>query len=97
MAILIIFSDYVNLATLQNWGMLDIQFASFWALPSYFSGFSNSLFEPVNVPGPIVAGGAGGAGGTGGCVCYAAIYAACQRFTTLSMRSFAIYGALSET
>ena len=48
--------------------MLNVQFASFWALPSYFSGFSNFIFEPVNFPGPVAAGagGAGSAGGTGG-------------------------------
>ena len=58
---------------------------------------SNLILDPVNVPGPTAADGAGGAGGAGGGACYAAIYAACHRFTTLLMRSFAVYGALSET
>ena len=53
------------------------------------------MFEPVNVPGPIAAG--GGAAGAGGGACCAAVYAACHRFTTSSMRSFAVYGALKET
>ena len=48
-------------ATLQNYWMLNVQFASFWASPSYFSGFFSFMFEPVNVPGPVTAGGAGGA------------------------------------
>ena len=52
------------------------------------------MFEPVNVPGPDAAGGAGGAGGGAGC---AAVYTACHLFTTSSMRSFAIYGAVGET
>ena len=75
--------------------MLNVQFASFRALPSYFSGFSSPIFEPVNVSGPIAAG--AGAGGAGGGACYAAVYAACHRLTTSSMRSFAVYGALSDT
>ena len=75
--------------------MLNVQFAGFWASPSYFSGFSNFILELVNVSGPVTAGVTGGAGG--GYVCCAAVYAACHRFTTLSMRSFAIYGAVSET
>ena len=56
------------------------------------------MFEPVNVPGPIAAGaGAGGAGGAGGGACCAAMYAACHRLTTSSIRSFAVYGALKDT
>ena len=79
--------------------MLNIQFASFWALPSDLSGFSSFILEPVNVPGPFAAGtgGAGGAGGAGGGACCAAVYIACQCFTTSSIRSFAIYTTLSET
>ena len=52
------------------------------------------MFDPFNVPGPIAAG--AGAGGAGGGACYAAMYAACHRLTTSSMRSFTIYGALKE-
>ena len=58
----------------------------------------------VKVPGPVEAGGAGGTGGAGGdgggtgvCVCYAAVYTACHRFMTSSIRSFAVYGADSDT
>ena len=93
-AILTISVGYVTPATSQNCWMLNVQFASFWVLPSYFSSFCNFILEPVNVPGPIAAGGAGGA--SGGCVCYAAGYAACRHFTTSSMRSFAVYGTVSE-
>ena len=60
----------------------------------YFSGFFNLMLELAKVPGPVVAGGAGGAGGG---ACCAAIYTACQCSITLLMRSFAIYGTLSET
>ena len=52
------------------------------------------MFEPVNVPGPVVAG--AGAGGAGGGACCAAVYAACHRLTTLSIKSFAVYGALKD-
>ena len=51
------------------------------------------ILELVKVPGPVAAGGAGAAGGS---ACFAAIYAACHRFTTLLIRSLAVYGALSE-
>ena len=53
------------------------------------------MFDPVNILGPVAAG--AGAGGAGGGACYAAMYAACHRLTTSSIRSFAIYGALKET
>ena len=65
--------------------------------PSNFSGLSNFILEPVNVPGPTAAGDGAGAGGVGGGTCGAAVYAACHRFTTSSMRSFAVCGALNET
>ena len=53
------------------------------------------MFEPVNVPGPVAAG--AGSGGAGGGACCAAVYAACHRLTTSSIRSFAVYGTLKET
>ena len=67
--------------------------------PSSFSGFSYLIFDPVNIPGPVAAGAGAGAGavGAGGRACYAAVYAAYKRLTTSSIRSFAIYGALSDT
>ena len=64
-------------------------------LPSNFLGLSNFIFDPVSVPGPVAAG--AGAGGAGGGACCAAVYAACHRLTTSSIRSFAVYGALKET
>ena len=73
-------------ATLQNYWMLNIQFASFWASPAYFSGFSSFILELIRVPGPIVAGGAGGTG-SGADVCYDAIYAACHHLITSLIRS----------
>ena len=78
-------------ATSENCWTLNVQLVSFVASPSNFSGLSNLIFEPVNVPGPVVAGGAGGG------ACYAAVYAACHRLTTSSMRSFDVCGALKET
>ena len=53
------------------------------------------MFDPVNVPGPVAAG--AGAGGAGGGACYAAVYAACHRFTTSSIKSFAVCGTLKDT
>ena len=94
-AILTISVGYVTPATSQNYWTLNVQLANFVASPSNFSGLSNLIFEPVRVPGPVAAG--AGAGGAGGGACYAAVYAACQRFTTSSMRSFAVCGALNET
>ena len=88
-AILKISVGYITPATSQSCWTLNIQFDSFWASPSYFSGFSNLIFEPVNVPGPIAAGSAGGAGG--------AVYAACHRFTTSSIRSLTFCGTASDT
>ena len=85
----------VTPATLQNCWTLNVQLASFVASPSNFSGLSNLLFEPVNVPGPVAAG--AGAGGAGGGACYAAVYAACHCFTTSSIKSFAVCGALKDT
>ena len=77
---------------------MNVQLASFVASPSNFSGLSNLILEPVRVPGPTAAGtGAGGAGGVGGGTCYAAVYAACHRLTTSSIKSFAVYGALKDT
>ena len=55
------------------------------------------MFEPVNVPGPANTGAGAGAGGVGGGTCYAAVYAACHRLTTSSIKSFAVYGALKDT
>ena len=52
------------------------------------------MLELIKVPGPDVTGGTGGASAG---ACCAAMYAACQRFTNLLMRSFAVYGTLSET
>ena len=74
--------------------MLNVQLASFVASPSNFSGLSNLIFELVSVPGPTAAG--AGAGGTGGAYC-AAVYAACHRLTTSSIKSFAVYGTLKDT
>ena len=79
-AILTISVSCVTPATSQNCWTLNVQLASFWASPSNFSGFSNFIFDPVNVPGLVAAG--AGAGGAGGGACYAAVYAACQRLTT---------------
>ena len=94
-AILTILVGCVTPATSQNYWTLNVQLASFVASPSNFSGLSSLILEPVNVPGPTAAG--AGAGGAGGGACYAAVYAACHRLTTSSMRSFAICGALKET
>ena len=94
-AILTILVGCVTPATSQNCWMLNVQLASFVASPSNFSGLSNLIFEPVNVPGPVAAG--AGAGGAGGGACCAAIYAACHCLTTSSIKSFAVYGALKET
>ena len=55
------------------------------------------MFEPVKVPGPIDTGAGAGAGGVGGGTCCAAVYAACHRLTTSSIKSFAVYGALKDT
>ena len=95
-AILTISIGCVTPATSQNYWTLNVQLASFVGIPIKLLGFSNLIFEPVNVPGPVLLAGAG-AGGAGGGACYAAVYAACHRLTTSSMRSFAIYGALKET
>ena len=84
-------------ATSQNCWTLNVQLASFWASPSNFSGFSNFIFDPVNVPGPVAAGAGAGAGGVGGGTCCAAVYAACHHFTTSSIKSFAVCGALKDT
>ena len=63
-AILTILVSYVTPTTSQNYWTLNVQFASFWASPSNFSGISSFILDPVNVPGPVAAGaGAGGAGG----------------------------------
>ena len=94
-AILTILVGCIMPATLQNCWTLNVQLASFVASPSNFSGLSNLIFEPVNVPGPVAAG--AGAGGAGGGACYAAVYAACHHLTTLSIKSFAVYGALNDT
>ena len=67
------------------------------ASPSNFSGLSNLILDPVNVPGPVDTGAGAGAGSVGGGTCCAAVYAACHRLTTSSIRSFAVYGALSDT
>ena len=94
-AILTISVGCITPATSQNCWTLNVQLASFWASPSNFSGVTNFIFDPVNVPGPVAAGaGAGGAGGGAYCV---AVYAACHRLNTSSIRSFAVYGALSDT
>ena len=77
--------------------MLNIQLASFVASPSNFSGLSNLILDPVNVPGPVDTGAGAGAGGVGGGTCCAAVYAACHRFTTSSIKSFAVCGALKDT
>ena len=53
------------------------------------------MFDPVNVLGPVAAG--AGAGGAGGGACCAAVYAACHRLTTSSIKSFAVYGTLKDT
>ena len=94
-AILTILVSCVTPATSQNYWTLNVQLASFVASPSNFSGLSNLIFEPVNVPGPVAAG--AGAGGAGGGACCAAVYAACHRLTTSSIKSFAVYSALSDT
>ena len=94
-AILIISVVCVTPATLQNCWTLNVQLASFLASPSNFSGLSSLIFGPVSVPGPVATG--AGAGGAGGGACYAAVYAACHRLTTSSMRSFAVCGALKDT
>ena len=88
---------YVTPATSQNYWTLNVQLANFVASPSNFSGLSNLIFEPVRVPGPVAAGAGAGAGGVGGGTCCAAVYAACHRLTTSSIKSFAVYGALKDT
>ena len=87
-AILTISMVCVTPTTLQNCWTLNVQFVSFWASPSYFSGFSNFIFEPVNVPGPIVAG-AGGAGG--------GVYVCTTVFTSSTLRPVEAIGKGAKT
>ena len=95
-AILTILVGCITPATSQNCWMLNVQLASFVASPSNFSGLSNLILDPVNVPGPVDTGAGAGAGGVGGGTCCAAVYAACHRLTTSSIKSFAVCGALRE-